>query len=252
MNERQKQILLLLYRFRFLTREQMQRLLNQKDFKRVTINLNKLSEINYLRRDYNPKTVTIPAIYSLGLESRKYLKKNNFKEVNKTLLDRVWRENKISVQFKQNCLLIADIYLYLLGIVQKNKTVLNFKTKTELKNIKDLINPAPDIYFSLTKENGSKSRYFLDIFNDWPPRMYLRKRVNQYLEYYQSNIWQEKQTDPFPSILLVCPDDKSKKYLKDYIKKTLEGETGPQFYLSTKKVVKEKGLNSQGLEKAET
>jgi hypothetical protein len=252
LTKKQLEILTLLYRFRFLNRLQIQKLLNQKHFKRIIINLNQLTATNHIRRDYNPKTVTIPAIYSLGLEGRKYLKKSDLKGINKTLLDRVWQEKKLSNQFKKHCLLIADIFLSLIVLTEKSRSVLNFRTKTELSSIKDLISSNPDAYFSLTKANGSKKRYFLDIFNDWPPRMYLRKRVNQYFEFYQTNIWQNHQTDPFPQIILVCPEDRSKRYLNKYIKKKLDSELEPQFYLSTSDQIKTKGLIREVLEKVET
>ena len=35
-------------------------------------------------------------------------------------------------------------------LTEKSGSVLNFRTKTELCNINDLINPNPDAYFSLT------------------------------------------------------------------------------------------------------
>jgi len=249
--KKQLEILTLLYRFRFLNRLQIQKLLHHQYLNRVTIWLNQLTNTNYIRRYYNPKTVTIPAIYSLGLNGKKYLKQSDLKGINKTLLDRVWREKNLSDQFKQHCLLVADIYLSLVTLTEKNKSILNFRTKTELSNIKDLISPNPDAYFSLTKSNGNKKRYFLDIFNDWPPRMYLRKRVNQYLEFYQTNIWQDHQTDPFPQIILVCPEDRAKRYLNRYIKKKLEYESEPQFYLSTSDQIKTKGLVKEVLEKVE-
>ena len=253
MNTKLEQILYYLYLFRFLNRSQIQKLLHHQYFNRVIIWLNQLTNTNYIRRYYNSKTVTIPAIYSLGLEGRKYLlKQNSHKDINTSLLDRVWREKKLSPQFRQRCLLVADVYLSLITLTKKSGSILNFRTKTELSNIKDLINPNPDAYFSLTKTNGSKKRYFLDIFNDWPPRMYLRKRVNQYLEFYQTNIWQDHQTDPFPQIILVCPEDRAKKYLKNYIKKKLDSELEPQFYLSTSDQIKTKGLIREVLEKVET
>jgi len=252
LTKKQLEILTLLYRFRFLNRLQIQKLLNHQYLNRITIWLNQLTATNHIRRNYNTKTVTIPAIYSLGLNGRKYLlKQSDLKKINKTILDRVWREKKLSDQFKKHCLLVADIYLSLITLIEKSGSILNFRTKTELSNIKDLISPNPDAYFSLTKTNGNKKRYFLDIFNDWPPRMYLRKRVNQYLEFYQTNIWQDQQTDPFPQIILVCPEDRAKKYLCRYIKKKLEYELEPQFYLSTSNQIKTKGLVREVLEKVE-
>ncbi|MBI4130230.1 hypothetical protein HY468_02865 [Candidatus Roizmanbacteria bacterium] len=43
---------------------------------RVIVWFNEMTEEGYIRRYYDPKKVTVPAIYSLGLKGRKYLKNN--------------------------------------------------------------------------------------------------------------------------------------------------------------------------------
>lgn len=250
MNTQSELILYYLYRFRFLTRRHLQQFLNQKHFKRVIIWLNQLTISNHIRRYYNPKTITIPAIYSLGLNGRKYLlKQNRFTDINSSLLDRVWREQSLSIQFRERCLILADIYFSLSSLTEKTKAILNFKTKTDLNGLKDLIIPSPDAYFSITETNDSKKRFFLDIFDDWPPRMQLRKRVNQYFTYYNGGYWQRHQSDPFPSIILICPESRSKQYLYKYIKKKMENIPELQFYLTIREKVKAVGLVKEVLEK---
>ena len=112
MKKRAKEILIYLYRFRFLTREQIQGLMDQK-FHSLTISrLNDLLKNNFIKRFYNPNLVNSPAVYSLDNFGRKYLK-DNYKDLNlnKTALDKVWRVNKLTAQFRNHCLTLADVYI---------------------------------------------------------------------------------------------------------------------------------------------
>lgn len=249
MTKRKEEILNYLYIFRFLTRIQIQTLLDHKHFNRIIVWLRELTKDGYVRRYYDPKKVTTPAIYSLGLKGRKYLKENKSEEINEELLDRVWRENKLSIQFRKHCLFIVDCYLSLLGPCKKNNSKLHFYTKTRLHDINYLILPHPDCYIAIEESDGEISRYFLDVFDSQPPRMLLRKRVKQYLEYFNEDIWQEQTSHPFPKIIMILPDEKSRNYLYRFIQTILEDETEPEFYLGIRGMVKEKGLNKNTLRK---
>ena len=253
LKHRQEQIILYLYRFRFLNRLHIQKLLNHKHFNRIIIWLNQLTTEKYIHKYYNPKTVTIPAQYSLGPMSRKYLlQKSEEKEstIQPKLLIRIWREYTLSEQFHIHCLFIADIYLSLTTRVAKTHATLYFYTKTDLYGHGYLINPHPDAYIAIKEQNGTMKRYFLDIFDPLPPRMILRRRVKQYVDYYDDNTFQETTKHPFPQIILICPDERSKRYLNRYIQKTLE-YSDVEFYLSTWEAVKTKGFCQEILEKVE-
>ena len=87
----------------------------------------------------------------------------------------------------------------------------------------------------------------MEVFNEMPPRMFLRKRVRQYVEYFENEYWQNHTDKPFPKIIMICPDDKSKNYLHRFIQGVLEDVEGMEFYLSTREIVKEKGLSRETL-----
>lgn len=255
MINRQDEIYLYLYRFRFLNRTHIQSLLHHKFFNRIIIWLNLLTKNHYIRHYYNPHTVTIPAFYSLGLKGRSYIKENLkkpiFKNVKKRLLDRVWREHKSSVQFKKHCQFVADIYLSLVSLTQKTGAKLDFRTQTDLYGMKYLILPHPDVFFSLEEKNGAKKYFFLDIFNEWPPRSKLKKRIKQYFTYYADDYWQDHAIVEFPNIILVAPDDQSKDYLFRKIQEKLEEESSLNFYLSTWEKIRTKGLIRETLQRVE-
>jgi hypothetical protein len=255
LKHRQEQIILYLYHFRFLNRSHIQQLLGHKHFNRIIIWLNQLTTEGYIRRYHNPKTVIVAAQYSLGSKSRKYLlQKSEEKKVDKEniviqpkLLNRIWREQTLSEQFHTHCLFIADIYLSLLALVKKTRATLYFFTKTDLCGHDYILTPLPDAYIAIKEQNGKMKRYFLDIFDPLPPRMILRRRIKQYVDYYDENTWQETTKHPFPQILLISPDERSKRYLHRYIQKTLE-YSDVEFFLATWEQVKTKGLSREILE----
>lgn len=253
LTKRQEDILLYLYRFRFLNRLHIQKLLGHKSFNRIIIWLNQLTTQNYIHRYYNPKTVTVAAQYSLGLKSRKYLLEKAEEKGSKIqphLLNRIWREHTLSDQFHTHCLFLADIYVSLVALVTKTKATLYFFTKTDLYPHDYMPTPLPDVYIAIKERNGKMKRYFLDIFDPMPQRMILRRRINQYVDYFDDNTWQETTDHPFPQIILICPDDRSKRYLHRFIQKTLE-YSDLEFFLTTWELVKTKGMCRDVLEKVE-
>ena len=253
LTKRQEQILSSLYRFRFLNRLHIQKLLGHKHFNRIIIWLNQLTTEHYIHRYYNPKTVTIAAQYSLGLKSRKYLltkAKEKGSTIQPHLLDRIWREHTLSDQFHTHCLFVADIYLSLVKLVKSTHATLYFFTKTDLYGHDYILNPHSDAYIAIKERNGKIKRYFLDVFDPLPPRMILRRRVNQYVDYCDDNTFRETTKHSFPQVVLICPDDRSKRYLNRYIQKILE-YSDVEFFLTTWELVKTKGMCREVLEKVE-
>lgn len=250
MTTQHQQILRYLYQFRFLSRTHIQSLLTHKYPNRIIIWLNELTEQNYIRRYYDKSKVTIPAIYSLGLKGRKYLKQNaKTEKIKPSLLDRIWREPTLSNQFRQHCLFVADIYLSLVKLTQSTKATLHFYAKTDLFGLKYLILPNPDAYFSIEETTGLKKSYFLDMIDELPARMVLRKRIRQYFEYFDNNYWQDHNNSPFPSIIFVCPDNRSSNYLHTQIQKKLDSEPEIVFYLTTKDIIQKSGFCRETLQK---
>lgn len=252
LTHRQEEILIYLYRFRFLNRSQIQKLLNHKHFNRIIIWLNQLTTNGYIRKYYNPKTITIAALYSVGAKGRKYLmekSKEKGSTIQPQLLNRVWREYTLSGQFRTHSQFLADIYLSLMELTKTTNATLHFFTKTDLYGHDYILNPHPDAYIAIKEQNGKMKRYFLDIFDPLPPRMILRRRIKQYVDYFDENDWQEATKHPFPKIIMICPDERSKRYLYRFIQKTLEYASDIEFYLSTWKEIETNRMNGETLEK---
>jgi hypothetical protein len=232
---KQLKILLLLYCFRFLNRIHIQKLLNHKDPRRINTWLKDLTEKNIIGRKYSTKLLanTKPAIYHLATKSRSILLTQP--NINEKLLKRVCREKTRSDKLINHCLLVADIYFLLDKQAQDNKTKLHFYTKTDLTSHYYLPYKRPDAYIALESKRQTK-RYFLEIIDEGTPRFMIRSKINQYVEYFQANTWQDRTNHPNPMMLFVCPDELIKIFLNKYILQMQEEELeiDLEFYLTTK------------------
>ena len=232
---KQLNILLLLYRFRFLNRIQIQKLLNHKDPRRINTWLKDLTTRNIIGRKYSTKLLanTKPAIYHLATKSRAILLVQP--DINEKLLKRVYREKTRSDKLINHCLLVADLYLLLNNQSQTNKTKLYFYTKTDLVSHYYLPYKRPDAYIAIESKRQTK-RYFLEIIDEGTPRFMIRSKINQYIEYFQANTWQDRTDHPNPTMLFVCPDELTKIFLNKYILQMQEEEPEIEleFFLTTK------------------
>lgn len=248
LKEKQTEILLNLYRFRFLNRNQIQQLLNHKKHNRIIKWLNELAKEKYVNCEFERKFGAIASVYCLGTRARKKLK--NRQNVKIKLLERVYQEKNSSSEFKAHNMAIADIYLSLTDLTKKHDAKLNFYTTVDLTDMKYLVLPHPDAFFSIQQKEFTK-RYFLDVFNLNASEKWLYKRVKQYFKYYEEDYWQDHNKNPFPEIIFVCFDEKTKRNLIKNIKKGLEDEENLKFSLTTVEEIKSKGLRKEILHKAE-
>lgn len=241
-------ILRLLYRFRFLNRSQIQIILNHKSHYRILTWLNNLVEQKYINKDFTRKFGALPSIYWLATKASKALAKST--DLTTHDLKIIYKEKNRSVSFRDNCLLVADIFISLTKLTQTVGSKLHFYTRTELWGTKGMILPVPDIYFAIEEPDGRIKRYFLDIFSTNDPRMWYRKRIKQYLEYYDEGYWQKSTDRSFPEIILVCGDEVMKRYAEKNIKKLLDDEGSDlQFYLTTILKIQILGLNQESISK---
>jgi hypothetical protein len=246
LKDRQLEILMLLYRFRFLNRIQIQKLLNHKNHTLVIHWLNELVKTKHIVSEFKRQLGNIPSVYFLGTNGRKELLKKD--GVIQKLLKRVYQEKKASQDFRRHCMVVADIYLSLIDLTKKHDAKLSFYTTVDLTDMKYLPLPHPDVFFSIQQKEITK-RYFLDVFNPYASEKWLFKRVKQYFKYYEDDYWQDHNENPFPEIIFVCFDEKTKKNLIKNIKKGLEEEENLLFSLIMVEEIKKKGISKQTLER---
>jgi len=231
LTKKQLEILTLLYRFRFLNRYQIQKLLNHKKISRINLWLKDLYDKKIIGRNYSNRLGDNikPAIYYLKTKSKTYLKDQMEKD--DKLMKRIYGEKKRTPKFINHCLLSADFYLNLRKSYMPEEIF--FYTKIDLTNYNGLPLNHPDAYVAIKKSKRIK-RYFFEIIDEGTPRFAIRDKIKQYLEYYEEQTWQEGTNHPFPKILILCPNDLIKKYLHSFIPRIMaeENQEEIEFYLS--------------------
>lgn len=219
---KQKEILLYLYKFRFLTTNQFQKLFNHKDPHRIKEWLSDLMNKGYIKRHFNRKSFvenTKPAIYFLAPKARQVLKTE--KDLDFDQLEFIYKESKRTKKFISHSLSLAEVLLYLLFKKEENEE-LKFFTKNELDRYEYFPQPLPDAFIAVKGQDTTR-RYFLDLFDQYTPAFVLRQRVRMYLEYVENSDWDENTNyTPLPTILFVCPNESAKKHINFYAKALLE------------------------------
>ena len=241
LTHKQKELLFLLYRFRFLTISHLQALFHHTDSRRIRLWLKDLQKQNLIQTKYSQenKKNGERAVYFLTVESREILK--SIKGVIVKELDKIKREQDRTEEFVEHSLFICDIYIRFCEITQDAK--LYFFTKADLPTLSYFFKPYPDEYIAIEENGIVVKRYFLDIFDEKVKRSKIRKRIERYVEYFVTNEWEQETNHPFPSILLIAPDKDMKDYCYRIIKAILEEEGGDiSFFVATKKAVKTYGV----------
>lgn len=241
---KQLEILNLIYRFRFLNRTQIQILLNHKEPRRIKSWLKDLHDRNIFGRNYSSqlKENTKAAIYYLATKSRKILLEQE--NINEKILNRAYRDKNASQKLIDHCLFLADIYLLLKNESLKHNQELNFYTKTDLTDHNYLPYNRPDAYIAL-KDKKQTRRYFLEIIDEGTPRFMLRKKISQYIEYFDEDTWKNRTLHNNPSLLFICPNQNIKDFLNKHIAQVLEeGTSDLQFFLSLKSDFQAEGITA--------
>ncbi|MEX0617194.1 MAG: replication-relaxation family protein [Candidatus Woykebacteria bacterium] len=242
---KQQEVMMFIYKFRFLDRIQVQTLLEHKDYKRINAWLRDLVSKGYLVRIYERKIpLNIqPAVYFAAPTGVRLLKRKG----NSDIVHKLYREKYRSDKFRNHCLSLANLYIELLQRTKDLNALNYFHTKVDLSEVEDMIEPYPDALFSLNRapseiikkektqeslgetfEEGQRSRfksrkerrYFLELMEQGVPRYYLRYRVRQYLKYSDSDTDQQPGTNPVA--LFICANDQTRLFLTKFIKKALE------------------------------
>ncbi len=247
---KQKEIMHLIHKFRFLDRIQIQTILKHKDYKRINVWLKDLVEKGYLNRIYERKIPfnIKPAVYFLAPTGVRFVRWN----INYDSAHKFYREKERSQEFRNKCSVTANLYIDTLRKTEQLNGLNFFKTKQEFDEDDEMIKPYPDSLISLktspavifdfinkkikltTALNKLKKQvkekedylYLLEIIGEKVPRFYLRYRVQQYIEYSDRKGLIAAHT----FVLFILPNELTQKFLLKFIKQRLE-ETLFEYHL---------------------
>lgn len=270
LTKKQKDILYLLYSFRFLNRIQIQALMHHKDYKTINLWLKDLREKGYVEWIYSTHFTekTKPAIYYLGLNGIRFLK--TFESYPIDDLRKRYREASRSQAYIDRCLLIADCCLHM---ESKRNDKYTYFYETEANYLRDsyyhfladseLIHPhlcfSKDKFDDLSGEAIAQETYLLEVFDATLPRYRMKKRLENYIKYLDEEDYEWKEgadTEKQPIILFVCPRTSDLIYAKRRTRGLLakewehDDEDKPRIRFATMEKLKEHGVTGKIWEEA--
>ncbi len=242
----QKQIIFYLYQFRYLIVNQLLKLLNHKDPRRIQEWLNDLVKRKFIAQIKNEE-ISKGFVYCLDTKARSILKDDE--DIDPSVLSRLYKEKQKDVPFIKKNLFIADLQLYFLSQKEEGQE-LNFFTAQELRGFEHFPELLPSAYIEVVDKKET-TRYFLDYFDEYTPSFVLRKRVKFYLQYLNRDWQANTDNAPIPSVLFIVSSEKMKKHIQIYtrevFKKNLSDDI--ELFLATKNEVKKGEVNWDGVEK---
>jgi hypothetical protein len=231
---KQQEILQHLYRYRFLNRIQIQKLMHHKDPKTINMWLKDLRSKNYVAWIYSTHFAdkTKPAIYHLSLNGVRYLRRlidsEGYGLYPDSEIHKRYKEAKRQTDFIHRSILIADCCI---SLEAKNTNQLHRTCVVEADYIDEdhelnfLEELRPTLYIKKQQkpENSTETattNFLLTIADSSLPRYRFRKRIKNYLEYMDDDMWEGE--DPSPIVLVACATLADMIYGKRLTRKLLE------------------------------
>jgi hypothetical protein len=228
---KQQYILKLLYKYRFLNRIQIQKLMGHKDKRLICIWLKDLREKHYVEWIYSTDFTerTKPGIYYLGLNGIRQLKTSGDYPVEE--LRKRYRESNRSEGFRFRCMLLADCCNDL-WTNSSDELRYSFLTQADYADpgseynflaAEDSIRP--QLCYTEQREGGVVTTTFLlEVFDATLPQYKVRNRLKEYVEYLDDgDDWNsEREGEHLPTIQLVCPRVTDLIYAKRRTRKLIE------------------------------
>lgn len=199
LNTEQLEILKLLNKFRYGSKELVTQYLGKKDQSYVFRRLEVLLSLGLIAKRYenNYRLLGKPAAYYLTPLGAKLLQESKNIDINIKLL---YKNKATSESFVSHCL---NIFTVRNQLKAKYGDTLGFFTKTDLASYDYFPQPLSDAFLSTNKD---EKRFFVEIIDESKPFFAATKRIKEYIRYEESGEWEETDTD-FPALLFVCPTD---------------------------------------------
>ena len=264
--QKQIEIIELVYKFRFMNRHQIQKIMGHKDYRRINAWLKDLVDKKYLGRIYSHKLLenTKPAIYYLDNHAILWCRYNmGYKyrqddELGTREVKKFYDDKNASETFRNHCLTLCDVYLQYKQREKDIKCEYQYLTKTELwtysktdKDFDEMKQYIPDVFIEKiteSKKDVTSTTFCLELFDSHVPRYALEYKVRQYIKLHDEEDWKRYGglDEAFPQILFILPNQAKLNKLKNYIQELLSEAYDVEditFMLTTYKKVMEQGIS---------
>lgn len=207
--------------------------MHHTDKRRISSWLKDLRQKQYIEWIYQPDDPiesTKPAIYYLGLNGIRFLRKLDEYPVEE--LRKRYTEASRKQDFIARCLLLADCCINMEARTADGSNV-EYSCVTEA----DYADPDNDYHFLVESEfvhphlcyvkkqveGITEATYLVEIFDTTTPRYMVKKKLKDYVDFLDSDEWEQGTGDgALPIVLVACPTLAELIYAKRYTRKQLE------------------------------
>lgn len=219
LNSNQIRTLKLIYKFRFITLDQLLKYKQNKSLTPVRRTIKSLEDQEYIESRYSRsyKLLGKGARYYLSSKGIKYLKQE--KGINHDVLQSMYKNKSVSETFIDHNL---DVFSALLVLRSQYPDTYTFFTKYEIAGYDYFPKPGPDLYLKrVSPETNSVNHYLLDIFSD-SQFFVIKKRFDIYLEHFETGDWESVNKSVYPTLLFVCPNARLEDRLNKHMERILD------------------------------
>jgi hypothetical protein len=232
LNQSQIDVLMVLYKFRFGSRDLVANNLGKSNSTTMYAKLSVLVRQGLVATRFEPsyKFGGRPAEYYLlpkGLRTLQELSKPD--GLDDKAIKNSYKDRTASDPFIVRSLSVFAMANKLIELYQS----LQFFSKRELAAYDYFPNPLPDGFLSIKKE-GETNRFILELVEVTTPPFVVDRRLRQLSDYYENDNWSVTEL-PFPPIICICDDGTTEKRFRKQVTRMLSrSDTDIPFYTTTK------------------
>lgn len=238
LNDKQFELLYLVYKCRFATRDIIGNSLGINTGSSLHERLEVLVTHEYLgkRKDKRSTALNKPTVYYVAPKGIKALRTfPGYEHIGEQALRLSYQnKNTVSDEYVAQVLNICDLTMHL------QRQYPGLKAFTPRETIKYTYFPEklPERFLSLPSDNIEQPhRFFLDIVPDRQSRRVLEGRLLHYSEFFDSGGWDETDS-PLPVILIVVEWGPSERSIQRFVRRVIEkADIGLKIYTSTAKAI---------------
>ncbi len=219
LNTKQTEILLILYKFRYATRELIVAYQELASSTYTQYRLVNLMKQGYIGRRYSGKDKIAgkPARYHLESRGIRFLLANPITEqfgLNPNILNLAYKDKTAHESFIDQCLSLFKLYLVYSKLYINN---LDFFSKSEIAEFDYFLHPPPSAFMTFSGKYNDKPDCVLELVDSNKPYFTVRRRVNQYLKQYENNSWQNRTSTDYPDLLFIVDSTSLERRLQKTI-----------------------------------
>ncbi len=247
LTKRQVEILNLIFKFRFVSILQIQRLFSHKYSSRINKWILSMMQEGYIGRVYDRYVMKgrLSSILYLDKRGIVYIK-NEYMLKGSGYFKKLSREEKVSFVTKDHSLKTLDIYILLLEYANEHGHILKYFSKAELSQMSLYRDIKADGYFIYETHIGKRG-VFLEIDLESESSKTFLKKIRKYIDFYFTFKWSVSAEDIFPIVCIICVTHARKVFLLNEIEKIMRLYVDLLiiFKIVTFKDIQEKGFMSE-------